>query len=282
LRPAHYITIAAAILLVVILYRWGNTVPPKSANAPQQTANSTPTGPATMEPASFDSILSAAKTQLPSEATGEVKNLEQELEATHDSSRMASVFIKIAQIYEANKQMPVAGYYSALAAKLENSEKMLTFAGQFFLDRLSETDSPAVQQWELLQANDCFQRAVNLSQDSDTPKIGLATTYVAMGETMKGVGLLRELTEKEPDNIPANMLLGQLSIQSGQLDKAIDRFSKVLKKDPNNANAMLYLAEVYERENDKAKAIEWFEKAKNTTSNQDLKKDIEKHLANIK
>lgn len=239
-------------------------------------------GPVTMKPASFDSILAASRGQLPKKAVDEVTTIENELKATRDSLRMASVFLHLAKIYEQNKLLPVAGYYSALAAKLDNSEKMLTFAAQFFLDRTSETESVSVQQWEILQAEDCFERASKLAPDNDTPKIGLATCYIAKGETMKGVGLLREITQKEPNNIPANMLLGQLSIQSGQLDKAIARFETIIKIDPKNADAMLYLAETLEKKGDKAKAIEWYEKTKLIVDNPEFRENVDKHINSLK
>jgi Flp pilus assembly protein TadD len=248
---------------------------PQAANMAQ--GGMTP-GPMTVKPASFDSILAVSRLKLSKQAEDQLLAIENKLKATSDSSGMASSFLGIAKIYEQNKLMPVAGYYSALAAKLDNSEKMLTFAAQFFLDRTAETENASVQQWELAQAKDCFQRALTLSPDNDTPKIGLATCYVAMGETMAGVGLLREITQKDPDNIAANMLLGQLSIQSGQLDKAVARFETIVKKDPKNADAILYLAETYERKGEKAKATEWYQKAKELVDNPDFKQNVDKHI----
>lgn len=282
MRSVHYITIAVAIALIALIYWGGNTTPPrKPATTQPGMAGNTP-GPVTMKPASFDSILAASVSKLPANAATEVKTIENELKTIRDSSRMVSVFLHLAKIYEQNKLMPVAGYYSALAAKLDNSEKMLTFAAQFFLDRTSETESASVQQWEILQAEDCFERASKLAPDNDTPKIGLATCYIAKGETMKGVGMLRDITQKDPDNIPANMLLGQLSIQSGQLDKAIARFETVVKKDPKNADAMLYLAETLEKKGDKAKAIEWYQKTKEIVDNPEFRTNIDKHINSLK
>ncbi len=283
MRSIHYISIAVAILLIAIIYRWGNTTPPRKTQAAANMANGMPSsGSITMKPASVDSILAASRMQLHAKDVASITTIENKLKAVRDSSGMASSFLGIAKIYEQNKLLPAAGYYSALAAKLDNSEKMLTFAGQFFLDRTGETDVASVQQWELTEAEDCFQRALALAPDNDTPKIGLATCTIAMGETMKGVGMLREITQKEPNNIPANMLLGQLSIQSGQLDKAIGRFETIVQNDPKNADAMLYLAETYEKKGDKAKAAEWYEKTKQVVDNEALKANIDKHINELK
>jgi len=239
-------------------------------------------GPNTMKPASFDSILSAARKQLPASATDENKTIENKLAAIRDSSQMAVVFIQLAEVWEKNKQLPVAGYYSAKAAKLENSKKMLNFAGQFFLERTGETNSTQMQLWELSQAEECFQRGMELDKENDTAQIGLATVYVARGETMKGVGMLRDITQKHPDNIPANMMLGRLSIQSGQFDKAIARFETILKGQPQNVDALLYLGEAYEGKGEKDKAVEIYNKCKEIVNDPEFIKSIDQHINSLK
>jgi cytochrome c-type biogenesis protein CcmH/NrfG len=71
------------------------------------------------------------------------------------------------------------------------------------------------------------------------------------GEPMKGVQMLRAITREKPDDVPANMLLGRMSIQSGQFDKAIGRFETVLKKEPENKEALYFMAQAYEGKGDK-------------------------------
>lgn len=54
------------------------------------------------------------------------------------------------------------------------------------------------------------------------------------GPPMEAIGILKELADREEDpSIEANHLLGQLSIQSGQMEKARERFLKVLDLEPN-------------------------------------------------
>ncbi len=238
--------------------------------------------PNTMKPASFDSMLLAVKGQLAPKAADSVKTIENELTAIRDSSGMAVVFYRLAHFWNDHKQVRVAGYYTAINAKLENSEKKLNFAGQFFLERLAEDSTEQVQVWDAMQAVDCFQRALLLNPNNDTAKIGLAKGYVLTGEPMKGVGLLREIVQKKPDDIPANMLLGEMSIQSGQLDKAIPRFETVLKKDPSNVDAMVYLAQVYEAKNEKSKAIELLERAKKTVNSPQFSRNVDEHINSLK
>lgn len=281
MRPVHYVTIAVAVVLIAILYWGGDTTPPakKTGSTPPMAGM----GPAnTVKPASLDSMLSAAKTQLVPASSDSIKAIENELTAMRDSSSMAVVFYRLAHFWNDHKQLRLAGYYTSLSAKLENSEKKLNFAGQFFLERLAEDSTEGIQVWDAMQAVDCFQRALHLNPDNDTAKIGLAKGYVLTGEPMKGVGLLREIVQKKPDDIAANMMLGEMSIQSGQLDKAIPRFETVLRVQPSNVDAMIYLAQVYEAQNNKSKAIELLQRAKRTANDPGLSRNIDEHINSLK
>jgi lipopolysaccharide biosynthesis regulator YciM len=289
LRPVHFITLAVAIAVTALLYWGGNTVPPaKHAHehehagddAPHQAGM--PSGPNTMKAASFDSILSAAKSSLPAQAAAKVATIEDELSAIRDSSRMAVVFYKLTNFWQDNNDARIAAFYAARAAKLENSEKKLNFAGQFFLDRIAEDSSEALQMWDAERAAENFQYALDINPDNDTAKMGLAQSYVATGQPMKGVGLLREIVAKKPNDVPANMILGKMSIQSGQYPKAVPRFEKVLETEPNNSEAMYFMAVAYKEQGNKDKAIELLEKCKKIVNNPDFSRDIDNYINTFK
>ena len=231
MRPVHYITIAAALVLAAALYFGGNTVPPKKEGAVAPVAGGQ-AGTHTGHVASFDSILAAARQTLPKHAAEEIEGFEKQLTAIGDSSRMAVLFDTLARHWGDHKQPQVAAYYYLQAAKLDNSEKKLTFAAQLFLELARRANSEEVQAWCGQMAIDGFNRALQINPDNDTTKVLLAECFIGTGETMQGVMMLREVTEKQPDNIPANLILGQQGIVSGQFDKAIDRFEKVLKQQP--------------------------------------------------
>jgi len=200
-----------------------------------------------------------------------------------DSLQMAPVFTTLAQTWQQHKQLPVAAYYYAKAAKLENSEKKLNFAGQFFLDLLHEAPSAEVQMWESLQAVACFERSLEVNPDNDTTKMALAAGYIeGTGETMRGVQLLLGITREKPDNIPANLMLGRMSIQSGQYDKAVQRYETVLKQEPENTEALYFLAEAYKGKGNKEKAIELLEKCKKIVNKPEFSKDIDQYINSFK
>ncbi len=62
------------------------------------------------------------------------------------------------------------------------------------------------------------------------------------GQPMEGILMLVELADAEEPNYDAVFILGQLSIQSGQLEKAVQRFSQVIEHDPEHTEATWELA----------------------------------------
>ncbi len=78
------------------------------------------------------------------------------------------------------------------------------------------------------------------------------------------------------------LLLGRMSIQSGQFDKAIGRFETVLQQDPENKEALYFLAQAWEGKGDKKKAIELLEKCKKLVNHPGFSKEIDQHLNSLK
>lgn len=287
MRPVHYIIIIATVGLTALLYWGGNTVAPKkvATEEHQHAPNEAPhmAGPGSMEAASFDSILTAARKQLPEHAAGEISIIEKQVSGMRDSSGMIPAFDTLAKLWQEHKQLPIAAYYYAEKAKLENSEKNLNFAGQFFLNLMYEASSASMQVWEAQQAAACFQRSLAINPANDTVKMALAASYIeGTGETMQGVQLLLGVTREKPNNIQANLMLGRLSIQSGQFDKALGRFETVLKQEPENTEALYFLAETYKGKGNKQKAIELFEKCKKVVNKPQFSKDIDAYVNSFK
>jgi len=285
LRVTHYITLAIAIALIALLYWGGKTVPPakKTGAITAPAAGAMAQGPNTMMPASFDSILTASRKQLPKTVVDSVNTIENELTAIRDSSRMASVFLRLSGVWERNKVLTVAAYYGSKAAKLENSEKKLTFAGQNFLELMENESSPSVQLWEAKEAVSCLEQSLQINPDNEDTKLALATGYIeGTGEPMRGVQILLAITREKPDDVAANMLLGKMSIQSAQFDKAIGRFETILKTEPENKETLYFLAQAYEGTGNKKKAIELLEKCKELVNNPEFSKEIDKHINSLK
>lgn len=287
MRKGHYIAIFIAAALIAALY-WGvNTKPPK----PTATADTHQPGPMGAEaghtdevaPASADSILAAGKKALPEHAQQELAAVEGKLPQASNPAAKAALYTEIAKLWQQHKQLPSAAYYYAEAAKLENSEKSLNFAARLNSELLRSAESPSVRAWAAQQAISAYEQSLKLNPDNDTVKMALAACYIdGTSQPMQGIQLLLGITREEPDNIPANLMLGQLSIRSGQMDKAAERFEKVLKIEPENTEALYFMAEVYKGQGNKEKAIELLEKCKKIINNPAFSKEIDDYINSFK
>jgi Tfp pilus assembly protein PilF len=105
--------------------------------------------------------------------------------------------------------------------------------------------------------------------------------YGGVGMPMEGIQKIRNVAEKNPANVFAQMALGHASVTSGQLDKAVERFEAVLKVEPNNLEAILSTADTYERTGDKVKAADWYKRSLPLINIPGLKAEVEKRITEL-
>ena len=99
---------------------------------------------------------------------------------------------------------------------------------------------------------------------------------------MEGILKIREVAERDPNNVFAQFMLGYGGMVSGQTDKAIERFQKVNSLDPSNTEAVFLLAELYENSGKKNEAIAWYQKGLKNVSNPELVKALEEKINSLK
>jgi cytochrome c-type biogenesis protein CcmH/NrfG len=137
--------------------------------------------------------------------------------------------------------------------------------------------------WEANEAVAVLEKAVALNGNNEEAKLAMASAYIqGTPEPMKGVQMLLAITREKPEDVPANLLLGRMSIQSGQFDKAVKRFETVVKVEPENKEALYFLAQAYEGMGNKPKAIELLERCKKVVNNPEFTKDIDAHINSLK
>jgi len=179
-------------------------------------------------------------------------------------------------------------YYTEAAAKLDNSEKSLTFAAQIFLDGLRGEDDLAKVEWESAEAISLFEKALVLNPENDDLKIALASCYIyGKGrsgdpqETMKGIQQLLSVVRKDSTNMKAQMVLGVGGYVSGQYDKAIARLKKVVTAEPNNFEATAFLADTYAAQGNKEEAIKWYNVSKRLSNNPDYNNEVDNRIKTL-
>ncbi len=197
------------------------------------------------------------------------------------SNQQSHIFHQLARFWKDTAHIfePFA-WYTAEAARLENSEKSLTFAAHLFLNNLKSEGNPQLKDWKAHQAKELFERSLKLNPANDSTKVGLGATYLfGFSENpMEGILKIREVAERDSTNSYAQMTLGQASMVSGQLDKAVERFEKVVLLQPNNLEALISLADVYERKGEKKKAVNWYKRSLPLIEVPGLRKEVEKRI----
>jgi Tfp pilus assembly protein PilF len=283
-KKQQIILIGSGVVLLVLLYFFGNTVPPRKD---QPVAAQQPAGqPRKIE---FSTILQAAKQKLTPAQQTYVSGLETAVVRGDVKEQQIKQYQQLAIFWIDSVHLvePYA-YYTAAAAKLENSEKSLTFAARQFLNQLKGSNQPVMKQWMADQAKELFEKALEINPANDSSRIGLGSCYIFGSsadnpqEVMTGIQTILEVARKDSTNMYAQLMLGIGGVQSGQLDKAVERLLKVARKEPGNMEAIFMLAEAYERKGDNSSAIHWYEHAKKFVRNEGLVKDIDERINSLK
>ena len=281
MNKAQWITIGVGVLLVVGLFRFGR-------KAAKLSEIETPIQSVAQNEVTADSILFHAKEILKPHQVSWMNNLEQSVTRGDVKAQKLKVYHQLAHFWKDSVGLfePYA-WYEAEAARLENSEKSLTFAAHLLLENLRDTEENAqLKRWKALQAKDLFERSLKINDKNDSTVVGLEACYIFGGisETpMQAIAKLRQVVEKDSTNVFALMVLGYESIMSEQYDNAIERFGRVVALQPNNLEAILRTAEVYERKADTANAIKWYSNALPVAAiNPNMKTALEKRIEQLK
>jgi tetratricopeptide (TPR) repeat protein len=256
-RKQQWILTSAAIVLFCGLYFFGNTINPDKASPVAAATSNQP-----VSNLSTQDVLTKSKQSLNAEQLQKLTQLENSVVRGDVHNQQIHIYHQMASYWmDSLNNQEIGAYYAGEAAKLENSEKNLTFAAHLLLDNMMSANDAAMQQWLATQAKELFEIALKLNPQNDSSKIGLGACYMfgnISDNPMQGILAIKEIADKNPNNIYAQMMLGLGGIQSGQYDKAAERFSNIIKLQPDNIEAILNLAQVYDRENDKANAIKWY------------------------
>lgn len=278
MRKQQWILVLSGITLLLSLYFFGNTVAPNKS-APVAEANNS-TGTLTTE-----QVLTQFKTGLDTHQAQKITQLENSVVRGDVHDQQVHVYHQLASYWMDSLHREIPGaYYTGEAAKLESSEKNLTFAAHLLVDNMMSASDLPLQKWLATQAKELFEKALTINPGNDSAKIGVGVCYMfgnISDNPMKGILAIREIADKDPGNVYAQMMLGLGGIQSGQYDKAAERFLAVVKKQPGNIEAILNLAGVYEHLGQKQEAVKWYKNALNLIQLPQARKDIEERIKSL-
>lgn len=88
----------------------------------------------------------------------------------------------------------------------------------------------------------CAEKANEFAEGDPGISNNMGVTYLAMNDETTALITFKEIVEKNPDHLSANLNLGYIALNSGDFGLARERFDAALEKDPNNNDAKLGLA----------------------------------------
>ncbi|HYC27287.1 MAG TPA: tetratricopeptide repeat protein [Chitinophagaceae bacterium] len=277
MKKQQLLLAGSGLIVLLVLFFFGQTVPPKKA-----VANTTSESHGQI---TINDILQASKQRLTPAQQSYVNTLETAVVRGDVKEQQIRVYNQLAGFWRdsANAFLPAA-WYTGEAAKLENLEKKLTFAAHLYLDNIRVQSDASLKTWMAEQAKGLLEQGLKVNPANDSLKVSLGACYLfgGVGSPMEGIAMIREVADRDPHNVYAQMTLGSASIMSGQFDKAIERFKKALEHQPGNAEARLSLAEAYEQKGDKASAIEWYQKTKALVPNPAIVHEIDERIEQLK
>jgi tetratricopeptide (TPR) repeat protein len=282
-KKPQIITACAGIALVALLYFTGKTEPAKKTKL----KTLVPAGMNNAAPAfNTDSMLAAAKLKIGSEQVMRLNELENSISRGDVKDQQLKVYHQLAHFWgDTARAFEAYAWYEGQAARLENSEKSLTFAARLFLEGVRQENEPGRRKWKALQAKELYERSlsINPSNDSAQVELGMSYLYGGISQTpMEGIEKVRAVLSKDSTNIYALMALADASVFSGQYDKAIDRLKQVNAYEPANLDAILKLADAFTMIGKKAEAIKWYSKSLPLIKRPDWKLEVEKRIKELK
>jgi len=290
MKRQQYLVAGTGVLLLLALYFFGPTVPPHS-NTDAAAIGGAP-GSSLVKSIGLQEILQAYQARLTPAQQSYVSRLQNSVVRGDVKEQQINADRQLAVFWRDSVQdgYLLYAYYTGEAAKLENSEKSLTFAAQLFLQGLRGQDDPALKGWMATDAKQLFEKALELNPQNDSSKVGLGASYIfgssagSPMEVMQGIQRILEVARRDSTNMYAQLMLGWGGLQSGQFDKAIERLTTVVRHQPTNIEATLLLAEVHQQKGNKTDAIRWYEAAKKLLGNQspEMLKEIDARIGTLK
>jgi len=241
------------------------------------------------EHTSFDmeNYLKTVKAAIPSKDSIELfTKAEEEYTSRSSNTERASkaeAAIKISNLYASVGDPLGNAYYYNEAAVLMNKTPNWAESGDRFYSLISRAPAEDIKSYLLESALNAYTKALEADSNNVNYKLKVAACYVEGGTNpMQGISMLLNIVKTDSTNADAQFMLGKFSMMSGQNEKAINRLEKVLHSQPQNLEAMFLLAQAYKSTGNKEKAVALFKQCRKLIDNEEIQKEIEKYIEELK
>ena len=203
-------------------------------------------------------LMREATDRMDARAEAEIHGLERMLDAAESDARKADVMKQLSGAWYRAGRPALAGHFAEQVAEIAPSDTAWSIAATTYSLCL-RADSLSAKQQAFCEerAVPAYETAISLAPAESSHRLNLAIHLAEnppADNPMRGILLLRELNEADPEDVGVLIQLGRLSLQTGQLENARKRLSEAVRVDPANRNAQCLLAEAAGRLGDAAAA----------------------------
>jgi len=209
------------------------------------------------ESTDINALLNDAKSKLSTEKSTLFLSLEAELNETQNDSARVEILKELSGSWYRQERVEISGFYAESIAEIENNDEAWSIAGTTYAIGVQKAKEEKIRQFCFGRAVMAFENAISLNPSNSTHKVNLAVCYVENPlpeNPMKGILMLRDLIEKEPENVLVLTTLARFAIQTGQFEKAIERLQKAISIESENEKANCLLAQAYQGIGDQEQA----------------------------
>lgn len=254
----QWAVIASAIALFLLMY-FGCDNKPRDIKALEKSRA------LVAESTDVNALLQEAKASLSPAQSASILALEARLDEAGADSAGLELLKELSGQWYGLGAPALAGYYAQRVAEARGTEEAWSIAGTTYTICIQRSQDTKIRDFCTGRAVQAFENAISLNPASLAHQVNLALAYSAnppQDDPMKGILMLRNLNQNNPDNVLILNTLGRLSIQTGQYARAIERLERALAIEPGNIDATCLLAQAYEGAGESGKASEFAEKCR--------------------
>lgn len=224
-----------------------------------------------VEQTGIESLVREAKTNSSEAELSPVLILENQLaDLPEGDTASVELYKQLSSQWYQLAQPAIAGYYAEKVAEIVNTEEAWSIAGTTYAIGIQRSTDQKRKEFSTGRAIRAFESAISINPDNLNHRVNLALCYTEnppADNPMKGILILRELQQSNPQSVLVLNTLARLAIQTGQLERAIERLEEALGYEPDNPSTNCLLASAYERNGQAAEARTYTEKCNSLTGN---------------
>ena len=247
--------VLSAVLLVVLIYFGLSTKSSEIRTLEKSRV-------LTLEQTNADALILDAKETMSEAQLSKVLLLENRLRNVAIDSAKVNIYEQLASEWYQLGFASISGYFAQQIAELINTEDSWAITGTTYAIGIQRATSEKERDFSTGRAITAFENAISLNPDNIQHRVNLALCYTEnppADNPMKGVQLLLELNNSQPESVPVLNALARLAIKTGQYERAVTRLETAVSIEPFNVASVCMLATAYKESGNSIKALE-FEK----------------------